>query len=160
MNTHTERDILDALHRRYNPAVGNGGIRYIVAEHVRNAAGFYAQRTADMIVQDTWPASGNELIGHEVKVSRSDFLTELRDPAKAEAFRPFCDRWFLVVSDRSIVKTGELPKGWGLLALAGDALRMVHRAPRNDPQPLTRQMQACLLRATYKTAARRLAVVG
>ncbi|MFI5426079.1 hypothetical protein [Aeromicrobium sp. UC242_57] len=37
---------------------------------------------------DRWWIKAPIFHGHEVKVSRSDWLTELRDPTKAETFPP------------------------------------------------------------------------
>jgi len=145
--------MLDHLHSRY-ARLGGNGVRYVCAEHVRSQAGFDAPRCADMIVQDLWTAKGLELIGHEVKVSRSDWLAELRDPGKAGAFRPYLHRWYLVVSDRSIVQ-GDLPDGWGLMALSGGKLRVVRPAPLRVPEPMPATMTAALLRAVAKTAERR-----
>ena len=160
----TERDMLDALHARYSPSQGYLS-RYVCAEHVRSACGVggwdFAEhrartiRTADFIAQDLWEAQGLALHGHEVKVSRSDWLTELADPDKAEAIKRFCDRWWLVVPDPSIVRD-DLPDGWGLLAFGSNGrLRVVRRAPKLDPEPQTRTFAASLLRATAKTAARK-----
>jgi len=153
----TERQMLDLLLRRYHQAYGNGQ-RWAVAEHVRSAAGFDAQRTADFVAMDLWPSKGLALHGHEVKVSRSDWLTELKNPDKAEAFRPFMDYWWLVVSEAGIVRPEELPNGWGLMVAAssGGSLRVVVPAPRSvRPEPLPKTMLAALLRSTAKTAARR-----
>ena len=163
----TERQMLDLLAARYAVSQGNGP-RYVFAEHVRNEAGFggfdrelrartgkqSTLRTADAIAVDLWPSSGNLIHGFEVKVSRSDWLTELRDPDKAEAFRPYVDHWWLVVPDPAIVRD-DLPTGWGLLAPGADRRLRVHRrAPRLDRQPMTASMTASLLRAAVKTARR------
>ncbi|QNJ56375.1 hypothetical protein KNV19_gp61 [Gordonia phage Portcullis] len=121
----TERDLLDALHEKLDgEAQGNGGHRWIIAEKVRCRAGFAGWdpqhgrlRTADALAIDTWMSKGMELHGFEVKCSRSDWLTELKQPEKSEAFRRICDRWWLVTSDPSIVKPGELPDGWGHMSM-------------------------------------------
>ena len=161
---HTERMMLDLIHARYSAAHPGNGPRYVVAEHVRNQCGFGGYwaadktplRTADAIVIDLWPSSGNAIHGFEVKVSRSDWLTELNDPTKAEAFRPFCHHWWLVVPDPTIVR-GDLPDGWGLLALGSDGkLRVRTRAPKRTPEPMSIGMTAALLRAAVKTAQRRM----
>ena len=154
-NRLTERDMLDALHARYAKASQGIGIRYAVAEHVRSSASFDAKRVCDFMAQDLWTTGDLALHGHEVKVSRSDWLRELSDPSKAEAFRRYCDRWWLVVSDRAIVKPGELPTGWGLLALSGGTLRAVKGAPRLTPEPLSVTFRAALMRGVAKTYARR-----
>src|SRR3546814_12197781 len=74
---------------------GNG-YRWAYAEHVKSETGFAIHkklRVADAIAIDCWTSKGQEIHGHEVKVSRSDWLAELRDPDKAEAFRPYVNRW-------------------------------------------------------------------
>lgn len=161
----TERDMLDRLNVRYGGVMPGNGFRYTRAEHVKSASGFDARRVCDYMALDLWPGgygtsrSGPLLHGHEVKVSRSDWLVELRDPTKAEAFAQYCDFWWLVVSDRSIVRPGELPDGWGLMVASGRTTRVVTRAPLRDPLPLTRDMQATLTRAVTKTTVR-LAAIG
>ena len=156
---HTERDMLNALHARYSQRSPSGQ-RYVCAEHVRASCGFAGwsavegprvMRTADFIAQDTWEAQGLLLHGHEVKVSRADWLTELADPSKAEAIKRYCDHWWLVVPDRSIVRD-DLPDDWGLLAFGRDGkLRIVRRAPMLTPDPHPPTFRASLLRATAKT---------
>lgn len=153
----TERDMLDLLALKLaSEAQGNGGNRWILAEHVRSKAGFDAPRVADAIAIDTWPSKGLELHGFEVKVSRSDWLTELRQPEKSEPFRRFCDRWWLVVPDRQIVRAGELPDGWGLMAMRGHGLARIRSAPlMADRDPVSRDLLACLMRSASLTARRR-----
>ncbi|HVT78319.1 MAG TPA: hypothetical protein VHD87_14885 [Acidimicrobiales bacterium] len=86
-----------------------------------------------------WASRGYVLHAFEAKVSRSDWLRELKDPAKAEAAAAVCDKFTVVVSDVSIVKDGELPVTWGLMAptKAGDRLRVVQQAP------LLKSLAAC-----------------
>lgn len=161
----TERQMLDALHARYSVTSQGDLQRYVCAEHVRNMCGFggwdYAAnkakplRTADFLAQDLWDAKGLLLHGHEVKVSRSDWLRELADPDKAESIKRYCDRWWLVVPDRRIVRD-DLPPGWGLLALDdSDRLRVVHRAPALTPEPHPPTFRGAFLRAAAKTASAR-----
>lgn len=155
----TERDMLDRLNVRYG-AFNGGGIRFARAEHVKISAGFDARRICDYMAMDLWPGgygrdAGPKLHGHEVKVSRSDWLTELRDPDKAQAFARYCDFWWLVVAEKSIVKPGELPDGWGLMVASGPSVRVATSARRNlAVEPLPRDVQATLLRATTKTTIR------
>ncbi|MGH6979153.1 MAG: hypothetical protein ACRED4_07665 [Brevundimonas sp.] len=151
----TERMVLDLLLQRYAVSGGNGP-RYAFAEHVRSQVGHDAPRTADFIAMSLWASDGMALHGHEVKVSRADWLTELRDPTKAAAFQPYMHHWWLVVSDKSIVRD-DLPDDWGLMAPRSDGrLAVARRAPRRDPEPLPATLTACILRATAKTAQRAL----
>ncbi len=157
----TERKLLDLIHKRYSDVNPGNGPRYVVAEHVRNQCGFGGHwgtgplRTADAIAVDLWPSSGNAIHGFEVKTSRADWRTELKDPAKAEAFRPYCDHWWLVVPDAGIVQH-DLPPGWGLLTVTkAGALRAARKAPKNDREPMPFGMTAAWLRAVAKTTERR-----
>ena len=150
----TERMMLDLLRKRYSTKPGNGP-RYVFAEHVRNYCGFAGYRTttplrtADALAVDLWPSSNNAVHGFEVKVSRSDWLTELKDPEKAESFKRHCAHWWLVVPDANIVRD-DLPGGWGLLVVAGDTLRVKRRAPQLQPEPMPMEMVASWLRATAR----------
>jgi hypothetical protein len=125
----TERTLLDALHLRYGLTLGNGR-RYVTAEHVRSHAGFDARRTADFVAVDTWQSGQFGIHGHEVKVTRADWLRELKDPDKAAEFTLYMHYWWLVVPGADIVRAGELPGRWGLLALRGGLLCAVKKAPR------------------------------
>ena len=151
---YTERDMLDLLLNRYNTERrGTIADRYVRAEHVRSSQNFYGISVADFIAIDKYGAS-QALIGHEVKVSRSDWLTELRDLSKAERIKRFCTYWYLVVSDASIVRTEELPEGWGLMIKAGNRLRIKHRAPKLTPEAMTLDFVAGLAAAAQRTAYR------
>ncbi|UTT40233.1 hypothetical protein NMP99_02950 [Glutamicibacter mishrai] len=152
---YTERDMLNLLLARYNTERrGTIADRYVRAEHVRSTQnlGRFCS-VADFIAVDKY-ASKQALIGHEVKVSRSDWLTELRDPTKSERIKRYCDYWYLVVSDASIVKPDELPEGWGLMVKSGDRLRIKHHAPKLTPEPLTLDFVAGLASAAQRTAFR------
>lgn len=159
----TESDLLAMLRARYTEKAGNGDAWAFVT-HVRNAAGFDANRTVDAIAMSLWPSRGLTLHGFEIKCSRTDWQRELVNPAKAEAFTQLVDRWWLVVADESIVLPGELPEGWGLLAVRGSGLRCVTEAGalrpegvsaqgRPLPDAFKRSFLASLLRAACRSDA-------
>ena len=148
----TEAEVTDALHARYSQVHGNGN-RYAVAAGVRSGAGFDARRTADFVAMDLWPSKGLALHGHEIKVSRPDWLRELKEPEKAAEFIPYMNYWWAVVSGPRIVRDGELPEGWGLMVMRGPLLTVAVKAPRRDAKPLTPTRLAALLRAVAQTSA-------
>jgi hypothetical protein len=157
----TERDMLDLLYERYGFISHNGGVpkpRYVKAEHVRAQTGF-ERRTADFIAVDTWASGKAAIHGVEIKVSRSDWLRELKDAGKSAAFMSWCTHWWLAVADRAMVRDGELPPGWGLLAPRkyGGHLQLaqVIPAPRRSVPPIPPESMASLLYAVAKTAALR-----
>jgi hypothetical protein len=165
----TERDMLDGLGRRFTQRSQGIGDRWVRAEHVRNGTGFFGYneqdylkygrsvgqlRTADYMAFDTWESKGHIIHGVEVKVSRGDWLTELRDPEKAAAFSIYWDYWWLAVPDAAIVRD-DLPKGWGLLVLQPNGIVTRRQAPRNaDKLPLPVPIQFGIMRAVQKTAER------
>lgn len=167
----TERTMLDRLRVRYGKTYKNGGYvgrQFIIAEKVATTPGgsHDSARIADALVLDTWGCAHDELTesekerrnwrerysihGFEVKVSRSDWLTELADPTKAEAWAQHCHYFWLVASDKSIVR-GDLPVGWGLLVPHGSSLRAVTKPVRRDPLPMTLAATISLARAVQKT---------
>jgi hypothetical protein len=147
----TEAELTDALYERYSARHGNGQ-RYAVAVQVRSHAGFDARRTADFVAMDLWPSMRLTLHGHEIKVSRSDWLRELKDPSKAAEFVPYMNCWWVVVADARIVRDGELPDDWGLMAMRGGLLTVVRKATRRDALPLTPTRLAALLRSVACSA--------
>lgn len=163
----TESDLLAMLRSRYGERAGNGNAWALIT-HVRNAAGFDADRTVDAIAMSLWPSRGLTLHGFEIKCSRADWQRELAVPEKAEAFARLVDRWWLVVADATIVQPGELPEGWGLLAASGRKLRCVTEArplrpeggvPGAQPLPdaFSRSFLAALLRSACRSGQDELA---
>lgn len=152
----TERDMLDLLARRYTQR-RRGAIadRWVRAEHVYSTQKTYGldKRCADFVAIDKYHST-QAMHGHEVKVSRSDWLTELRDPEKAEPIKRFCRYWWLVVPDSDIVKPGELPADWGLIVRSKAGLRAKVKAPELTPEPLTLDFVAGLGSAIHRTACR------
>jgi hypothetical protein len=136
----TEQTILAALRRCFPER------EYAVIPQVRNAAGFSATRTADVIVMSLWPSRGLILTGFEIKVSRSDWVKEKITPEKAEAIAKYCDRWILAVSDPNIVREGELPANWGLWHVADGSAKELVKAKPLDPVPMTRSFLAAILK--------------
>jgi hypothetical protein len=157
----TEGEMLGLLHQRFGHVSVNGGVslpRYVCAQHVRARAGFDT-RTADFIAMDTWESGKFEMQGVEVKVTRSDWLRELKDPHKSAPFMAWTSRWWVATPSAGIARPEELPEGWGLLVArpyGGQVqLRAVVQAPRRIVPPIPPESLASLLRAVQKTAAHR-----
>lgn len=128
-------------------------------EEVRNQTGYGRQiRTCDALAMSLYPSRGLHLHGFEVKVSRADWFKELGDPVKAEAIAGFCHFWWLVIDDPAIVKDGELPATWGLLARHGKVLKLEKEPMFNkEAAPPDYRFLAAILRkfgATSTDAAR------
>jgi len=87
----------------------------------------------DAVAVGIWRRTEHLVHGFEIKCSRADLLAELRDPMKAAAGVRACDRWWLALADRSLLRDGDpLPDGWGVLAVRGRGLTVIRDAA---PQP-------------------------
>lgn len=160
----TESDVLMCIARRYGDRYGNGP-KFVVIPRVRNAAGFDATRTADAVVMGLWPSEGMPILGIEIKVSRSDWLREKKNPAKADGWLGAVDYWWIAAAHESIVRVEELPERWGLMVCSGPTMRTVKVAERlRDgsalPPALTRSALAALLRAGLHDATARIALAA
>lgn len=114
--------------------------------NVGDGTGFRQYRWADAIAMGLWPSRGVDLHGIEIKASRADWKKELSQPEKADAICKFCDRWWIVAGDASIVLLSELPSTWGLMVPAGSGLKVVVDAPKLTPVPITKMMLAGIFR--------------
>jgi hypothetical protein len=126
---------------------------------VANGTGANIRRFADAVAMNLFPSRGLEVHGFEIKVSRSDWQRELKDPNKAETIWKYCDHWW-IAAPAGIVRKDELPPTWGLLELAeakglvngaSGKLRIAVQAPKLEPQDLTRSFVAALLRRASET---------
>lgn len=77
-----------------------------------------------------------------IKVSRSDFLSELKKPQKAEVISRYCDRWWIVAADRKVAQVDELPKTWGLLVAQKNGLRQLKPAPQLERAGISQDQQS------------------
>ena len=130
----TARDVVEMLRRHYQP-------------EGRPPAGVFApeiqapdgRRRADLIWLPTTIAGGRGrgLVGHEVKVTRPDVLSELADPAKADPWARYCDRWWLVVAEPELVEGLAIPDQWGIMAPPSGrrtrSMTILRDAPRLNP---------------------------
>ncbi len=97
---------------------------YVFLFDVPNVVGLRQERRCDGVAIGMWESTGRLIHGFEVKVSRSDWLRELKDVSKADHFIDQCDRWWLVTGDASIAKLEEIPAAWGWMTATKTGLRI------------------------------------
>lgn len=113
-NTATQA-LLAQLHRHYiKPGTALPGGIFLPEVGINGGVG--AGNRCDAVYVGFTATSGRLLVGHELKVSRADWLHELDRPSKADFWADACHEWWLVVPDPSIVHSWELPAGWGLMS--------------------------------------------
>jgi hypothetical protein len=140
-NPKTAAQVTTLLRERY------AAPEFAFLPQVRSRTGYGGPiRTADAMAMGLYPSRGLELHGFEIKVSRSDWLRELKEPDKAEEIVRHCDRWWIAVSDEKIVAPGELPPTWGLLVPRRGKLTVKVEAPALPAAPMSRPFLAAILR--------------
>lgn len=104
--------------------------QYALFFDVPDNIGMHSKRRADAICIGLWQSNGRLIDGFELKVSRSDWLRELKHVQKADPFIERCDRWWLVTADATIAKPEEIPECWGWMSATKTGLRVQRPAPR------------------------------
>lgn len=135
-NAHEIRQRLRAYHE---------GPEWVIQFEVGNSTGGHVKRHADAVAMSIWPSRGYKIFGYEIKVSRSDWLSELKNPQKAEEVGQYCDAWF-IVSPPDIVNEVEIPDTWGWMVPAGKSLRIRKQPVVKKVTELSRGFVAAMLR--------------
>lgn len=118
--------------------------RFAWPEWVTCAEVLCGTRSIDYVAVHTWGAP--ELLGFELKASRSDWLREMRQPEKADQVFGQLDRFWLVTA-ASVTTLQEVPPTWGWLTLQADGrLRAAKPAQKIARLPLDQVFVAGLMR--------------
>ena len=140
MNKIKSSDIQMHFERKFHDSA-----KHLVAFEVNEGTGSTAGRRADAVSLELWPSNGYELIGYEFKVSRADWLQEMKQPEKSQAISKYCDRWYLV-APKGVLGIDELPPSWGYIQVSDKSLRTKIDAPKRSAEPASREFMASLLR--------------
>lgn len=109
------------------------------------------KRRIDAVAVGLWAKTQYLVHGVEIKVSRGDLLSELREPEKAATAANTVDRWWLALGDRTLLRDNDpLPDGWGVLAASGRGLTVV-REPAPQAGERSRQFIASMLQASFRS---------
>ncbi len=126
--------------------------KYSLAFEVPDGTGMNKMRTIDAVAMGCWATVGVQMIGHEIKVSRSDWQREMQDFTKCYAWKQHCHAWYLV-APKGVAKLEELPPSWGLMEPAGKGLKIRKPCEINStPQPVGFRMLAAIMRRLQTTA--------
>lgn len=126
--------------------------QYIAIPSLAMGTGF-ANRRIDLFVIHPWPSKGGLRKAFEIKISRGDFLRELKDHGKYKEAVWFAN-YFYYVAPVGVIKPEELPLDTGLIEV--DELRypghlwLSHKveAIRRDNAP-SWELVASLLRSKH-----------
>lgn len=134
----TEADIKNLLRKRYTAP------QFAFMTNVANSTGF-ASTYADGVAFSLWPSSGFQVEGFEIKVSRQDFLNEMKHPEKASNIITYCDKWWLV-APKGLVHKDELPKAWGFYEIVNDKFFTRKPAPQLENKEFNINFFAAMIR--------------
>ena len=70
-----------------------------------------------------------EPVAHEIKVRRADLLSDLRHPAKAQAYLAMASQCWYVLAD-GIAEADEIPPEYGVMQAGASGLQVIRPAPK------------------------------
>lgn len=148
--------VVAALSKRFHAPA------WALLEQVADGTGYGISRFADAVAMSLWPSRGLDLHGIEIKVSRGDWLREMKRPDKAEPIAGYCDFWWLATTPDVVdLERDPIPQPWGLLVLTGRGLVQHREAARNpSPAPLDKSLLAAILRRSTEAMVPRSAIAA
>jgi hypothetical protein len=113
--------IVEVLRRRHQ------GPQWTIVEEMRLGSGWgFHESRIDFWALECTPRRANQAIAYEIKVSRADFLRDVRRPAKQRGALLYSNEFFYV-SPAGVIKAEEVPIFAGLIEI--DAIVPVHDEP-------------------------------
>jgi len=121
-------DIVDVLY--HPPTMGE-----LCFRELRLGAGFgsISERRVDLLVLGTAPSGGHKVTAYEVKVSRRDFLADVKNTSKQRGARLFSDRFFYATPP-GLVSQEEIPNWAGLVEVTKERSQVIIEAPYLDKE--------------------------
>lgn len=146
--------VLDAYYRRRTDVIHFAELR------IGTGYGKDAEQRIDYWAMEMYASKGFKRISYEIKVSRSDFLHEIKNPKKRRRALLWSNEYYFITLP-GIVRVGELPPEVGLIEvtegdIAGDSMyvspvmRPVIAAPWRDTIGPTWRFLAAIARASEK----------
>lgn len=140
MNT---AEILALLRRYYRPPAwafflelrAGTGYNYNRLAWMKGSDRQNVERRLDAWAFHLWPSGGYRPTGFEVKVSRADFLHDVKTASKRARYLALC-QYFYYVTPKDLVRPDEVPPEAGLMYATTSRLKVVKFPPeRTIPQP-------------------------
>lgn len=144
----TSKDCIDALRQHYR--YGQGQYEWVFVDEVALRTG--GGQRMDAFALNCWPSESYISIAFEVKVSRTDYLREVRRPDKRKAAM-LLSNYFMFVCPEGLLRPDEMPVDCGLMHVkSGGVVRVVKQAPHRDRLPASWALLAVLLRTMQNRA--------
>ena len=148
----TAGDVYEALERKYSDP-------WLILPEVRYATGYKnygtqggtvdyrdIEKRIDAFAIHPWPSQNWKTIAFEIKVSRSDFLNELKQPEKRAPWYRWAQEFYFVLANGVVKSESEIPEECGYMIVWESGIVQVKRkAPvREVEQPTWSFLASCL----------------
>jgi hypothetical protein len=154
-------DVLEALEKRHSPLgrewafygelrAGTGYSTYDYVKQQRNP--YNPEQRFDAWAINLFPSKKHERIVYEIKVSRGDFLHEIKNPEKRKQALDLSN-YFYFATPKGLVRPEEIPSECGLIEISEDLTsRIKVRAPYRETDGLTWQFLSSVARRGMKVS--------
>lgn len=143
------RFILDALETRLRRAWGRDRV-FFRELRIGTGYGDEAEGRIDAWELALWPSANFDRTAYEVKVLRSDFLVEMKKPAKRRRALAFSNRFYFA-TPVGLLRKGEIPIECGLIEVdQAGTCHVVIDALHRDGLPPTWRFLAAIARRVHK----------
>ncbi len=106
----TSAEILAGLEHRHREP------KWLTLRELPNSTGGRFDRRVDLFAIAAWPSGGFETISYEVKISRSDFLRDIKQPMKQRRGRLYSSQFYFATPP-GLIKPNEIPDWAGLIEI-------------------------------------------
>lgn len=122
-------------------------LRWICVTELPMTTGLAWLNIIDVFAMALIPSMNYERIAYEIKISRADWLSELRKPKKRARAVALSNRFFFVLAP-NIYRKGDLPKDdCGILEITPEKrIKVIRRAVRRKTKPMPIGFIAALAR--------------
>lgn len=120
-------------------------------EDLRTGTGYgeSCEQSIDVWTMSAWPSHNYERIAYEIKVSRSDFLREIKQPNKRALALLYSNKFYFV-APQGILKPADMPPEAGLVEIQEGRAFVTVSAPWRDTPPPSWRFLASVARQSRK----------
>lgn len=130
-NTHDITEVLITKYERHNTQGYENAPLWIYFTELGSSR--FASYRVDFWAMNCWSSQDYIRISYEIKISRGDFLNELKHPEKRE-FALSISNQFYFISPPDLIKIEELPEEAGLIELNENGILIYKKkAPKRNP---------------------------
>jgi len=113
----TAEDVFNAIESKFDDPQ-----RFAVLREVNEGTGYRGRSWIDALVISLWPSDGLIRSAFEIKISRGDFISELKKGGKNEFFKKCCHEFWYATAKDVVKSEDEIPEGCGWMVMRGKRL--------------------------------------